>query len=197
MPDESVQQLAEQVAQGADAEEQLAGLLWDTIYRTASWYGLEHDERVDVVHETISIMLTKLRTRQFRGEAALETFVLRIAQNLCSTRRKKSKTRPREDHIPGDTQRIEAGEAATLITPPYADPMQSAKASERVELLKEGVEHALTGREEWAIFQLLLKGFTRTEISEMLTIPLGRVDSKIHRSKKKIRKYLHQRLKHP
>ncbi len=190
--EEEIQQLMQDVSNGVKAEEELTGFFWEELYRLASRLGFEHEESVDIIHDTVSVLLTKLRRQEFRGDSSLGTFVQRIGRNLCIDRIKKairSKSGGNVIHISLDAENN--FEANSQLTALNSDPAQHVEQKEIDGMLKQSID-ALTDKEEWAVLKLLVKSYDRNEISEMLDIPVERVDKKMYNGKKKIKQYIRQ-----
>lgn len=190
MNEQEIQQLVKTVRAGVQAEEQLTNLFWQKIYNFATRFEFAHEEIVDIVHETICAMLFHLRNQEFRGEASFETFVIGIGKHICLDQLKKIKQKKKTENIvPFSIEEKNSIEAQFSL---YGDPaqLQHIHEKEEEELLKRCFDTIFSDKEEWAIFTLLAKSYGRKEISDLLDIPLERVDKKIHYGKKKLQQYV-------
>ncbi len=197
MNENEIQQLIQEVVRGVQKEEKLIRYFWDPVYAIASRFEFDHEVRVDIVHETLSILLTKLRKQEFRGESSLATFLHHIVKNTSKKHIRKVKRLKRGRdavHIPMDTEVFNTLETQPLHTSQHGNPAQHLEQQERDEMLKQSI-NSLNDREEWAILTLLAKNYDRNEISTMLDIPVQRVDKKIYCGKKKIQGYLQKHLR--
>ncbi len=195
--EEQVQQLIEEIAKGADAEEELACYFWDQVYDIASRFELDHEKRVDIVHETLGSLLMKLRKRDFRGESSLATFIHQIVKNTAKKHIRHIKRLKRGSdmiHIAMDAELINSLETQSLLTSLDGNPLQHLEKQERDKALRQSID-SLEDREEWGILTLLAKNYDRNEISTMLDIPVQRVDKKIYCGKKKIQRHLQKQVR--
>ena len=192
MTREEVQQCIRNIEKGAQAEETLSVFFLEKLPgQLPSLDSIKEEDRVDIVHETLEIMLLALRKCEFRGESSLETFVRRIAKNLCLDRRTKAK-RPKHGgdvlHVPLE-EAEDTGELQGLLK---LCPAEFSEKREQYDMLHQTIDMVLKDREEWAALKLTLKSFDRNEIASILKISLSRIDSKLHYARKKIRQHIQQ-----
>lgn len=158
----------------------------DRVYAFCARMLSDRDEALDAAQE---VFLSAYRNLdRFRGEAALSTWLLRIATNQCLNRiRRRSSLARKETRFP---------EPDDLRDPPFQPPGREEDRPDRmVENREIGkiLEEALGRLEEDTRLLVLLsdvEGFSYEEISEAVGVPLGTVKSRLHRARMTLRKML-------
>lgn len=158
----------------------------DRVYAFCARMLSDRDEALDAAQE---VFLSAYRNLdRFRGEAALSTWLLRIATNQCLNRiRRRSSLARKETRFP---------EPDDLRDPPFQPPGREEDRPDRmVENREIGkiLEEALGRLEEDTRLLVLLsdvEGFSYEEISEAVGVPLGTVKSRLHRARMALRKML-------
>jgi RNA polymerase sigma-70 factor, ECF subfamily len=146
----------------------------------------DREEALDVAQE---VFLSAYRNiAGFRGEAALSTWLLKIAANRCLNRiRQRSARVARETRIPEPDDPRE---------PPFQPPGREEDRPDRIAENRElgkVLERALERLDEDSRTLVLLadvEGLSYDEIAEVAGIPLGTVKSKLHRARLALRKML-------
>lgn len=146
----------------------------------------DRDEALDVAQE---VFLSAYRNLAgFRGEAALSTWLLKIAANRCLNRiRQRSARTARETRIP---------ESNDPRDPPFQPPGREEDRPDHIAENREMgkvLERALERIDEDSRTLVLLadvEGLSYDEIAEVAGIPLGTVKSKLHRARLALRKIL-------
>jgi RNA polymerase sigma factor (sigma-70 family) len=183
--------LAGEIEKAIHAEGRLAHQILRTIWSVVRRFGFQLEDAKDIVHETLSVLLMKVQNQEFRGHASLGTFAYQITKNLCLKRLKKLTCRKRggdATHIP-----INNYVANTLQADPlHSNPLEILKKKESEHLVKQCIE-ALKHKEAREVLTLLLKGHPRHEISNLLNIPVKRVDAAISYGKKKLIKSMQKK----
>lgn len=158
----------------------------DRVYAFCSRMLSDRDEALDAAQE---VFLSAYRNlERFRGEAALSTWLLRIATNQCLNRiRRRSSLARKETRFPEPDDSRDA---------PFQPPGREEDRPDRmVETREIGkiLEEALGRLEEDTRLLVLLsdvEGFSYEEISEAVGVPLGTVKSRLHRARMALRKML-------
>lgn len=146
----------------------------------------DREEALDVAQE---VFLSAYRNLAgFRGEAALSTWLIKIAANRCLNRiRQRSARAARETRIP---------EPDDPRDPPFQPPGRDEDRPDRIAESREMgkvLERALGRIDEDSRTLVLLadvEGLSYEELSEVAGIPLGTVKSKLHRARLALRKLL-------
>jgi RNA polymerase sigma-70 factor (ECF subfamily) len=114
---------------------------------------------------------------RFRGDARLDTWIHRIAVNVCLQRRRKRVLPTAE--LP-DTD---------LPDPSAGDPFQSAAQGELRQILLVAMDH-LPEPQRDVVFLHGMQGLTYTEVAEALQCPVGTVKSRLSTGFKRLRELL-------
>ena len=158
----------------------------DRVYAFCTRMLSDREEALDAAQEAFLSAYRNLGG--FRGEAALSTWLLRIAANQCLNRirRRKAQT-ARETRFP---------EPEDPRDPPFQPPGREADRPDRIAENRETgkiLEAALGHLEEDSRMLVLLSDveeLSYEEISDAVGIPLGTVKSKLHRARMALRKLL-------
>lgn len=128
------------------------------------------DDAEDVGQETFVRFYRSLD--RFRGDAAVGTYLVRIAMNLSLNAFKRRKREgSRFDDLP------EAD--------PFLRPDAAAEAGERVEAVHRALEE-LDGKHRAVVVLRMMEGRSTRETAEMLEIPEGTVMSRLQRALAKL-----------
>jgi RNA polymerase sigma-70 factor (ECF subfamily) len=111
---------------------------------------------------------------RFRGQSRLDTWIHRIAINVCLQRRRK-RTLPTVELMEAD------GRPA-----PEADPLRSAERAELRQVMAEAVERLPDGQREVVLLHGM-QGLTYAEVAEALACPVGTVKSRLSGAFKRLR----------
>lgn len=111
---------------------------------------------------------------KFRGEAALSTFMYRIAMNHCL----KHVQRRKPEGVDLDS--------APLVAPEFASPERSAERSELRDRLEAALQ-TLSGDHRDVVLLHELHGLTYAECAEALGVPLGTVKSRLFHAFRNLR----------
>lgn len=158
----------------------------DRIYAFCARMLSDREEALDVAQEAFLSAYRNLSG--FRGEAALSTWLLKIAANRCLNRiRQRSARAAREMRFP---------EPDDPRDPPFQPPGRDEDRPDRIAENREMgkvLERALERIDEDSRTLVLLadvEGLSYDEIAEVAGIPLGTVKSKLHRARLALRKML-------
>ncbi len=158
----------------------------DRVYAFCARMLSDREDALDIAQE---VFLSAYRNlAEFRGEASLSTWLLRIASNRCLNRiRQRAAKAAREIPTGGPP---DDGDA------PFQTPGREEDRPDRmVEARETGkiLEAAIGRLDEDARMLVLLsdvEGFTYEELASAAGIPLGTVKSKLHRARMALRKML-------
>lgn len=168
------------------AFEEIVRVHQDRVYSFCTRMLSDRDEALDAAQEVFLAAFRHLEG--FRGEAALSTWLLRIAANNCLNRIRRRGLRAGREVFAGDHE--EAG------GPPFDPPGRDEERPDRI------VENRETGRlleralaridpgTRWLLLLLDVEGFTNEEVAEMAGVPVGTVKSRVHRARMALRKTL-------
>jgi RNA polymerase sigma-70 factor (ECF subfamily) len=123
---------------------------------------------VDEIVQDIYLALWEALPR-FRGDAALKTFVVRIAHNRAITHVAKEARRPRSMELDDDWP------------DPAAPPDKAAERDEARGRLERAVARLPVGQR--LVVTLALEGFSPEEIAEVLGIGVSAASVRLHRAK--------------
>jgi RNA polymerase sigma-70 factor (ECF subfamily) len=148
----------------------------------------DYNEAAEVVQD--AFMSAYRNIRGFKGESRFSTWLCSIVLNLSRNKLKQMRTRSyREDCSLDDP--IDTEEGRINIDPPSGDlsvleKLERHEVSERVrkciDTLEGGFREVIVLRD--------LQGFSYDEISDMLSLAIGTVRSRLHRSRMNVRECL-------
>lgn len=146
-------------------------------------------EAEDVGQETFIRFYRSLR--RFRGQAAVGTYLTRIAINLSLNEIKKR--RRRSIFVPFTP----AGKENDGPDPEFEDPRASAEYDDTVDRIQEAL-NKLKPEFRSVIVLRLMEGYSTKETAEILGLPVGTVLSRLRRSQEKLKRILmsHRELVH-
>lgn len=158
----------------------------DRIYAFCARMLSDREEALDIAQE---VFLSAYRNLGgFRGEAALSTWLMKIAANRSLNRiRQRSSRAAREGPFP---------ESASPDDSPYqprgpddGQPDRIAETREMGEILERAL-HRIDADSRWLMLLSDVEGFTYEEVAAMAGIPVGTVKSRLHRARMALRKIL-------
>lgn len=146
-------------------------------------------EAEDVGQETFIRFYRSLR--RFRGQAAVGTYLTRIAINLSLNEIKKR--RRRSIFVPFTP----AGKENDGPDPEFEDPRASAEYDDTVDRIHKAL-NKLKPEFRSVIVLRLMEGYSTKETAEILGLPVGTVLSRLRRSQEKLKRILisHRELVH-
>jgi RNA polymerase sigma-70 factor, ECF subfamily len=158
----------------ADAQKQLLEPHWDALARLAYRITGRRDDAEDLAQEICLRVIRRLST--FKGDCAFETWLYRVALNVCLT---ASKTRQPELW----------NEEADLVVDPSPSPeaallRQALQERIRVEILRLPVKY----RE--AVLLRVIEELSYAEVAAVLQISVGSAQVRVHRGMKQLRERL-------
>jgi RNA polymerase sigma-70 factor (ECF subfamily) len=148
-------------------------------------------DREDALDAAQEVFLSAWRSlAQFRGEAALSTWLLRIAANRCLNRIRRRKSLSEHEapwpEISGET------DDEIIFLPPGAEadrPDRLAETTELGEILTEALSRLDPGS-RWMVLLSDVEGFSYEEIASLADVPVGTVKSRLHRARMAMRRLL-------
>jgi RNA polymerase sigma-70 factor (ECF subfamily) len=148
-------------------------------------------DREDALDAAQEVFLSAWRNLAgFRGEAALSTWLLRIAANRCLNRiRRRKSLSEREAPWPEPPEGAEEG---FLFQPAGGEadrPDRLAETCEMGEILTEALSRLDPGS-RWIVLLSDVEGFSYEEISILADVPVGTVKSRLHRARMAMRRML-------
>ena len=147
--------------------------------------------REDALDASQEVFLSAWRNLSgFRGEAALSTWLLRIAANRCLNRIRGRKSLS-EREVPWPEP---AGEEADRpVFQPLGEeanrPDRLAETREMGEILSEALSR-LDPLSRWIVLLSDVEGFSYEEVAALAEVPLGTVKSRLHRARMSLRRML-------
>lgn len=179
--DSSVQQMIELLRSG-DSDvwevfiERYRRLIYSAIHRANARFGAEWDEQT--MEEIFEEVLFRLLRRggqalaSWRGRCRLETWIYRIARNICIDRlRKDGRRAAHEEALPPTGARSEDG---------------AARRDLRISL-EQAIAHALVSQEAIAVRLIYFEGYTYREAAERLGMTTGAMSGLVYRALRKLR----------
>lgn len=139
-----------------------------------------HREAEDVTQDTF--LRAYERIEDFRGEAKFSTWLYRICHNLCVNHLKRTKNDPANDT--GDKTLPEE-----LAAPRSRSPDQMLMRKEQQHLVKQAFSHMTQEFREVLVLHHTTH-LSYEEIAELLGLPVGTVQSRLHRGREEIKEHL-------
>ena len=133
-------------------------------------------EADDVCQETFIKLYHSLGN--FRGDATLKTYVIRIAMNLSLNEIKKTK------RLNNNTVYIDSG-----VNINQEAEISGAERAEIREMIQKALER-LDPRQSSVFILMIIEGYSTKETAEILKIPLGTVLSRLARALEEMRRLL-------
>jgi RNA polymerase sigma-70 factor, ECF subfamily len=157
-------------------------LVFNIAYRMLS----DQEQAADATQLTFVRAFRSLGT--FRGDAALATWLYRIAVNVCL-----DQVRRQPDEAVGLTLLGPDGEGEQPLPDSSLDPARVVERQECQRLVHEGLARLAT--EHRSVLVLYdLHGMSYEEIAEVLQIPLGTVKSRLNRARHALKQILYPHL---
>ncbi len=159
-------------------------LLYSAINRVNGRYGAGWDEAV--MEDLFADVLFKLLRRDaaaltsWQGRCRLETWIYRIARNVCIDELRKTARR-------GEVQESDDDRRAQA-----ADRDGGSSPRDRMDLrlsLEQAIDQVLTAREALAVHLIYFEGYTYREVGERLAMTVGAVSGMVYRALEKMREH--------
>lgn len=153
------------------------------VYRFGMQLCGDPEDAGDVLQDTMIAMLRSLH--QFRGDAAVSTWLYSIARSFCVKKRRRSKFAPAEEAS------LEALEREPLWEPPdpNPDPEQQTLGRELDALLHAALSALPVSQREVLVLRDI-EGLTAPEVAQVLGLSVEAVKSRLHRARLALRQAL-------
>ena len=165
------------------------------IYGLALRLGLDRQEAEDGVQEVFLKVQRRIGT--FRGEAALSTWLYRVAINTLRDHRRKAmrQTRPLNFSLLSGPGQDDGDGGVSASGPEFQDERRDVQSAEMAEVNERGalVRSAmdqLAPKFREALVLRELEGMTYRDIARVLDVAQGTVESRIHRARVKLAQLL-------
>jgi RNA polymerase sigma-70 factor (ECF subfamily) len=152
------------------------------LYRLASYVSRRSPDAEDIVQETLVGAFTGMK--RFDGRSSVKTWLTRILMQQASRAWRRSKRRMAFD--------IEA--AANSESDDAALSVQSGSTAVDKKIDVAAVLEALNPEHREVLVLREMQGMSYAEIAEVLAIPVGTVESRIHRARAEVRRRLQEYL---
>ena len=148
-------------------------------------------DREDALDAAQEVFLSAWRNlADFRGEAALSTWLLRIAANRCLNRiRRRKSLSEREAPWPESPGEEDNGSFFQPAGREADRPDRLAETREMGEILKEALLR-LDSLSRWMVLLSDVEGFSYEEVAAIADVPVGTVKSRLHRARMAMRRML-------
>ncbi len=159
----------------------------DRVYAFCARMLSDREEALDMSQDVFLSAYRNLAS--FRGEAALSTWLLRIAANRCLNRiRQRKSAAARETPWP-DAGADDDGPEFQPAAPEGRGPEQIAENRETGVILSEALGRLEPGT-RWMVLLSDVEGFSYEEIAGLANVPVGTVKSRLHRARMALRRML-------
>lgn len=155
------------------------------IYNIAFRIAGNADDAADMTQETMIKLLRNIKS--FKGESKFSTWVYRVATNTCLDELKK--LRKNNARSLSDSFDTGEGEIPYDVEDTAPTPEQSAEKHELRDMVAKAVLR-LSGDHRAAIVLRDIRGFSYTEIAEILGCSEGTVKSRISRARAQLKQVL-------
>jgi RNA polymerase sigma-70 factor, ECF subfamily len=181
MSEPDLQALVERARTGdADALDRLLRILEPQVWRFGLRLCGDREDARDVLQDTL---LGAIRTLgEFRGEAALSTWLYTIARSYCIKKRRRPKGAP-SGFVSLDA---EEGQAARQLADGGDDPAAHAERAELAHLLEKALAELPPAFREVVVLRDV-EGLSAPEAAEALGLTVAAVKSRLHRARAALR----------
>ena len=143
--------------------------------------------REDALDVSQDVFLAAFRNfGSFRGDAALSTWLLRIAANRCLNRIRQRKSAAAREAPWHDGAEDGDGPDFQPAAPEWQGPERVAEARETGAILADALGR-LDPATRWMVLLSDVEGFSYEEIAELVGVPVGTVKSRLHRGRMALR----------
>lgn len=156
--------------------------------------GFQQEESKDLTQETFLNALRGLES--FRGEAKIETWLLRIAANVYKNRLRSQKTQKRDAPVVSLEWSVEHAEAFSAREPREVqaapkNPQDLALQRERSRMLREAVSR-LPARMRRSVLLRIDKGLKYREIAVIMRVSVDTVKTQLHQARLRLKEELQE-----
>jgi RNA polymerase sigma-70 factor (ECF subfamily) len=159
-----------------------------SIFHFFSNRGFSHEDCRDLTQDTFVKALRGIET--FRGDAKLETWLLRIAANVWKNRIRSIRTAKRDARTTSLEQAMEQGDAAGAAVPVTGaatpDPRDAMLALERRRKLREAVGR-LPERMQRCVTLRIDRGLKYREIAVIMQISIDTVKTQLYQARHRLK----------
>jgi RNA polymerase sigma-70 factor (ECF subfamily) len=159
----------------------------DRVYAFCARMLSDREDALDVSQEVFLAAYRNLDS--FRGDAALSTWLLRIAANRCLNRIRQRKSTAAREAPWEDGGEEGDGPAFQPVAPEGQRPDRVAEAREIGAILAEALGQLDPGTRSMVLLSDV-EGFSYEEIAELTNVPVGTVKSRLHRARMALRRLL-------
>jgi RNA polymerase sigma-70 factor, ECF subfamily len=155
--------------------------VYNLAYRLSGNYDEANDISVDALLRVFQAI------RLFRGDANFSTWLFRIVTNVFLDRRKRMKNKQHlslEEYI-----ELEENSVTRQVEDPAPTPDEVAEAGERREKMQEAIA-TLPDYQRAMIVLYHTEGLSYEEISQVMSMPIGTVKSRLNRARLVLREKL-------
>jgi RNA polymerase sigma-70 factor (ECF subfamily) len=157
-------------------------LIYSAIHRANGRFGADWDETAldELFEEAVYKLLRQngRALRSWKGECRLETWIYRIARNVCIDRMRKEGRR-------GEVAELEEGIRRPARPAGEAD---AGRGNRDLRIsLEQAIDRALTDREALAVKLIYFEGFTYREVADRLGVTVGAMSGLVYRALGKLR----------
>jgi RNA polymerase sigma-70 factor, ECF subfamily len=155
------------------------------LYRLASYISRGSPDAEDIVQETLAGAFTGMK--RFDGRASVKTWLTRILMQQASRAWRKSKRRRAADIDAAAT-----GESGESMDGALCVQSGSTAVDKKIDVA--AVLEALNPEHREVLVLREMQGMSYAQIAEVLAIPVGTVESRIHRARSEVRRRLQEYL---
>ncbi|MDQ1329015.1 MAG: polymerase sigma-70 factor, subfamily [Candidatus Poribacteria bacterium] len=167
------------------AFEQLFRKHQDRIYGLAYRMMNNREDAFDVTQEIFIRAYQKIK--DFNFKSAFSTWLYRLALNLCTDELRKQKSRKKTEISVNDLSSKE--DVIAIIQVDENTPEDNAISKEQEKLVWDAI-NSLKDKDRAVIILRDMEGLSYEEISDVLKCSLGRVKSRLHEARQKLRDIL-------
>ncbi|TBL68356.1 RNA polymerase sigma factor SigW [Paenibacillus thalictri] len=165
---------------------QLVDMYKDKIYHLAYRMMSNKQEAEDVVQETFLRVFTNLE--RYDDQQKFSTWIYRIATNLCIDRLRKRKATYSLD---AETNESEGTDFYSFMPSNEDTPEKQLILSETQQQIRESIDE-LPEKYKSIVILRYLQDMSLQEISDVLTMPITTIKTRLHRGREFLRKKLEQ-----
>jgi len=159
----------------------------DRVYSFCARMLSDREDALDVSQDVFLAAYRNLES--FRGDAALSTWLLRIAANRCLNRIRQRKSAAAHEAPWPDAGEDGEGPDFQPVAPEGQGPDQVAETRETGAILSDALGR-LEPRTRWMVLLSDVEGLSYEEIAELADVPVGTVKSRLHRARMALRRML-------
>lgn len=161
------------------------------VFNLAYQYTQNREDAADVSQEVFLKLWRSLPS--FRGESSLATWIFRITQNSALDLLRKRAGTPTVSLTVDSEDSEEESRERDLADPTVEhDPAAAAEQKERTSAVRDAIASLRADHREILVLREM-RGFSYTEIAEMLGLELGTVKSRINRARIQVKEFLESR----